>query len=412
MATERIQTTTEGESAAKPSPSHISIGTGRKPGAANRQGTPVPSVSLPKPKGQAATDAKVHGGNPATPSSPASDILRAFTEERIEFLGAWRELVLDEVMSATRMSLSETQGNMRRWTKEAAAKEAYPLVVETAVNAGAHVIVLHGYVIGEDGRSRLTLDGDDGVSRHAKSGAQDDFDTICDALRTALSEEDTADGDAVTSEASQEAATPSATVSSQPVAMTQPVSQSAYGQPVAGMAPYGAQVPGMPPQQGYPQPGYQPQGMPVPQQPYGMMAPQAVPQQAPQDATDEFGYGSKAGKQDDEQPGIAPGWAVQNVPNKCALYVTIACLELVALIAEAPYVTIYNIVIPMSRMVTLLFTAWPALPAIRLAILYRNAFQAGNARLALFQMRKARKWIIGCAIWLAVLMIMNLTMCA
>lgn len=104
---------------------------------------------------------------------------------------------------------------------------------------------------------------------------------------------------------------------------------------------------------------------------------------------------------------MAPGWVVQSVPDKCWLFITLSCIELILLMAESMYVN-YAV----SFLFTVPLLAWPAIPAIAYSVSYKKAFQAGNAQLAMAKMRLAKGWIIGAGIWCLVRVVLKLTMCS
>lgn len=327
---------------------------------------------------------------------------------RMSYEGTWDPSSLEAAMADFGLFLSKSNGSVARWAKPAGTTERYPLVVDTKVDEERHAVLLRGYVLSDDGKAKLTLDGDDGVSHHAKSGALDDFENVCDRLRDNLRKRDDGQGEQEDDGFTDVAPTEVAEVAT-PV--QQPVATQEAG--------YGWQQPTQPQQQ-YPA-SQQWQGAPVAQQmvqtpaPYQYGASQqmqqvplaTVPQQAPQQATPQFGYGATELPQQRTQQGVAPGWAVQSVPNKCWMFIAISCVELLLLMAESMYIS-YAI----SFLITVPFLSWPAIPAIVYSVAYKNAFQAGNAQLALAKMRLAKGWIIGAGVWCVVRVLLKLTLCS
>ena len=307
-----------------------------------------------------------------------------------------------------------------------------------SVNDETKTVRLCGFVLDEGSRRHLSIDGDDGAPHHAKSGALDDFETVCESLRQGLTRKvepteadaPTGDNERPASQGSGGASTPAPHVTPpmqdsfrqdngpQTQSQTPPTPQQ--WRPVTtnpatqqGMWPSPAYAMPQPQLQqaqvGYgwygdpqrPQPTLVPQAWQPSMQPTAMQPPQQSPQRQ------QFGYGSpETMSQQDQQPNVAPGWGVQSVPNKCWAYISISCVELIFLVAESLYIN-YAVSIFM-----MLLLSWPAIPAIVLSVSYKRAFQAGNAQMAMTKMRQARGWIIGVAIWCLVRVIFKLTMCS
>lgn len=329
----------------------------------------------------------------------------------LSFDGEWDPSVLGRAMASVGMAPTTplpSDGTASRWAKAADRGQAYPLLVDASVNEAGGSLRLMGFVMDDDGRTRLTIDGDDGAPHHAKSGALADFEAICDALRKELEWQDEetvlAPGQGQPesrpwqAQALQQAPPlagphPQPTQGQRPPVITQPIAPQGLPQGMPSGVPTPQQAPNG---YGYPQP---------PQQ--SMPARQAEQwQQAPPTQRQQFGYGSPDATSQQGQPSVAPGWAVQSVPNRCWMYIAISCVELILLVAESLYINYLVSLFPV------LFLSWPAIPAIALSVSYKRAFQAGNAQLALLKMRQARGWIIGAAVWCLVRVLFKLTMCS
>lgn len=319
------------------------------------------------------------------------------------------------------MSVIATDTKVTIWGKPSDTREAYPLFVDTEVDEDARRIILRGFVFDEDGSTRLSLDGDDGVTHHAKSGALGDFEGVIDQL-----------GQAMRAKASQPAVadqlpevdgmpsldgtggSPSPTPGA-PAMASQPIIPASYPQVAQGGSQWGGQAT-QSPSQAQAMPAYAPyqQPAPQPQQQYqqhpsqAAMAPQIPQQPSPSTAQPrQFGYGAEGMQQQQASPqGIAPGWAVQSVPDRCWAFIAISCVELILLMAESTYVNLIISLVPIALL------SWPAIPAIVYSFAYKNAFQQGNAQLAMAKMRLAKGWIIGAGIWCLVRIMFKLAFCS
>lgn len=334
---------------------------------------------------------------------------------RLTFDGDWNQSALDDAMAEFGLVAKMSNGKTTRWSKPSTT-EGCPLLVDTKVDEGRRLVMLRGYVLADDGKTKLTLHGDDGVPHHAKSGAISDFEGICDMLRSLLAKQGQADAESQ----SQPPSDTAIGVPSPGSATPTQVNQTAWQQPISGTPqmpqgqPWtrqtGSAISQVPMQQysyqTQPQVPGQPamSQQPLPTQPaygYGGQPSSAQPasQQPPQ-----FGYGSSQLPQQRTRQGVAPGWAVQSVPNLYWRFIALACVELILLTAESMYGMFAVIAVPLL--------SWPAIPALVYSISYKNAFQAGNAQLAMVKMLSAKRWLIGAGIWCAIRVLFKLTICS
>lgn len=266
-------------------------------------------------------------------------------------------------MSRRGMSVDRS-GDHPVWSRQG-TNEAYPLVMECGIGRDGNVVA-RGYVLGEDGE-HLSLDGDDGISHHAKSLARDMFEEICEEARAS----------ALTGDAGAE----------EPAANEEPAPHPGIAVPAS--------------QQAAPRPAPVPAVVPQPM-------PQARPAYRPQ-------YGYAAQGQPMGTP-VAPGWVVDSVPNRCTLYVMLS-LGLLFALAGMPFVMfivleeLAVLLLPIVLFLSL-FCCWPAIVAVVYAFSYRKAFMLGDGMRASRAMRLARGWIIGSSCVFVLLTLLQAVSCS
>lgn len=139
-------------------------------------------------------------------------------------------------------------------------------------------------------------------------------------------------------------------------------------------------------------------------------------QGTPAPAAPVYGYGAQSQPGNPDKPSVAPGWAVESVPDQHMLFIFLSVVLLTALLsplmrAAAQDAEMFVIMLTFGLFV-IPFLCWPAIPALVLSIQYRKAYLAGNGMLAAMKRKSARTWLIVSAIWCALQWLISLVACS